>query len=500
MNDEREENSPYAAPELARAFEQSQIGKFHTKGGTGFAAEDANTFADRIRLRDVEITGTSNETNGADRIVDNVPIQTKYFSSPAETVAAAFDSGTGQYRYQTQVLEVPRDQYDECVRIMEEKIRQGKVPGFVDPKDAERLVSKGDVTYRQARNIARAGNIDSLLFDVKTQSITTAYVFAVSFAVYFAQRKWRGETTDDAIAGALQSAIVTGGTTLATGVIAAQVLRTRAAAMGVVAARSGVKALGSTAIGRQAVERLAHASLGKAVYGAAAINHVAKLLRSNVITSTIATVVISTPDFCRAAVSNSISWAQFGKNFAVNAGGVAGGVGGWMGGAAAGAAAGSFFPVVGTAVGAAVGGIIGAFGGGWLGTTTVKGVMDALVEDDAQRMIALLQVALEELAMDFLLSEQEVDALGESVRAAVDGQWLRSMYQAGCGNGHDAERQIFAYDAFEEACLVIARKRRPISLPPPEVVTGHIDKLAASLPMNADIDALIADITPWPSD
>ena len=49
MKDDQTTTEPFVAPELAKGLEQSQIGRYHTKGGTGFAAEDANAFADRIR-------------------------------------------------------------------------------------------------------------------------------------------------------------------------------------------------------------------------------------------------------------------------------------------------------------------------------------------------------------------------------------------------------------------------------------------------------------------
>ena len=469
---------PYIAPELAKGLEQSQINMYHTKGGTGFAAEDANALADRMKFKKVEVTGTSFEKNGADRVVDGIPIQTKYYPNAGSTVENAFDATSGQFRYEGQMLEVPKDQYDECVRIMREKIMAGKVPGITNPNEAERIVRKGNVTYKQARNIARAGNIDSLLFDTKTQSITTGYVFAVTFAIHFAKRKWSGEKTEDAINGAIESAIAAGGSTLVTGILAAQVLRTRAAALGVVAARNGVKAVSTTSVGKKAIERLAQASLGKAVYGAAAINRVAKLLRSNVITSTIATAVTSTPDFCRAAFSKSISWPQFTKNVVVNAGGVAAGAGGWMGGAAAGAALGSAVPIIGTAAGGIIGGILGALGGGWLGTATTKGVMDVLIEDDAKHMVEVLRVALEELAGDYLLSEAEIEEFGQTIKATVNPKWLRSMYQSGTETDSDTARQQFAYDAFDATCQGIVAKRQKIELPAPEQVQAQIVRIA----------------------
>jgi len=163
----REPNvEPYLSSEIAKSLEKTQISRYHAAGGHGFAAEDANHFADRIRLRRPELVGPGNEKNGADRIVGGVPIQTKYHQTASGTVGAAFDSKTGLYRYRGQVLEVPKDQYEECVEVMRKKIADGSVPGVSDPRRAEELVRSGSITYKQARNIARAGNIDSIVFDV----------------------------------------------------------------------------------------------------------------------------------------------------------------------------------------------------------------------------------------------------------------------------------------------------------------------------------------------
>ena len=292
---------------------KTQISRYHTKGGHGFAAEDVNTLNDRLSRKKAEVVGRSNELNGADRVVDDVRVQSKYCQNASKTIAKAFSSGSGNYRYEGQVLEVPKDQYKACVELMRKRIVQGKVPGFKNPADAELIVREGTVTYKQARNIARAGNVDSLVFDAKTQAVTSTHAFAISFAVTFAQNCRYGENAKNAMKAALESAILAGSTTLVTGIISAQFLRTQAAAKRVVFVRSGMKALSSTTIGRQAIHRIAAGSLGKAVYGASAIHHVSKLLRSNVVTATIATAVTSAPDAYRATISRSISRAAIYK-------------------------------------------------------------------------------------------------------------------------------------------------------------------------------------------
>lgn len=435
----REESSnaydPLIAPGLSNAIERTQIGRFHTKGGTGFAAEEANAAADRWAGKPVEQVGTSNEVNGADRISDGIHIQTKYFESAARTVDAAFDE-KGLFRYGTQQLEVPSDQYEESLERMRAKIAAGKVPGVTDPRDADKIVKKGDVTYRQARNIARSGNVDSLMFDAKAQAVTTMHAAGLSFLINFARLKWDGKTTVEATKEAIAQGLASGLTSFVTGVAASQILRTRSAAAAVPFMRSGVNMAYSTDLGKVAVQKVASASLGKTVAGAAAKNHVAKLLRTNVVTGVITTVVVSTPDFYRAAFDKSISWAQFSKNAAVTGAGVAGGAGGWMAGAALGVAIGSVVPVIGTAVGGVVGGVAGSLAGGISASAGSKALLDQLVEDDAKQMLAVLQEVVAELGSEYLLSKAEVDQLLVLIKDKIDAAFLRRMYASSDAKAH----------------------------------------------------------------
>ena len=144
-------------------LEQTQISMYPSPSGHGFAAEDANNINDILRGITAEVIGTSNELNGPDRVINGVFLQSKYYQSASKTVAAAFDSNSGDYRYVGQMLEVPKDQWEDCVKFMRKRIEQGKVPGIKNPADAEKIVRQGSVTYQQAKNIARAGNIDSLI-------------------------------------------------------------------------------------------------------------------------------------------------------------------------------------------------------------------------------------------------------------------------------------------------------------------------------------------------
>jgi len=447
----------------------TQFQHYHSeKGGHGFAAEDANALHDRLHGRSVDKIGVDNTLNGPDRIVDGVPVQTKYYQTPKQTVQAAFDSTTKMYRYQGQQLEVPSDQYEQCLEIMKEKIRSGLVKdasGNVinDPEKAKDIIRKGSVTYQQAKNIAKAGNIDSLIFDFKNNIVTTGYIGGIAFVISFARYKWSGISTKDALRCSVSDAMQAGSVAMLTGIFSSQLMRTRTAASLTVLARPGVRAVyHSSTLGKNVIEKLAELTAKKALHGAAAINTVSKLLRSNIVTSCVSTAVITAPDFYRAT-TGSMSWAQFGKNLAVNGAGVAGGVGGWMAGAAAGAAAGSVIPGVGTAVGGIIGGLIGAFGGGSLASATTKAGLDYLVKDDAEEMLEILQGVFENLCFDFLLSEKEVAIAQEKLGRIVNESWLRDMYKYG-----EYSRKSWAYNQLEPIFESIISKRPRIEMPTEE--------------------------------
>ena len=468
------------APLVADSLEtKTQISKYHSKGGHGFAAEDTNNLADRLHGRKAKVVGQSNELNGTDRIVNGIRVQSKYYQTASKTVRSAFNSASGKYRYSGQVLEVPKDQYQECLKLMRDRIRRGDVPSVTNPADAEDLVRQGTVTYKQARNIARAGNIDSLIFDVKTQSATSAVSFGISFVITYAQARRQGRSSREAMKDALISALASGGASLVTGIIGAQLLRTRAAAIGTVSVRGGVRAASRIPLGRAAIHRIAAGSLGRGVHGAAAINHVSKLLRSNAITGAVATVATCTPDFYRAAFARSISWQQFMKNTSVNIAGVAGGIGGWLGGVAAGAAIGSVVPGPGTAVGGIVGGVLGAIGGGLGASKVAKAVADSVIEDDSNRLLKSLEKEMQSLAFEYMLSQREVERLAKTVTKTVDTKWLRGMYKKTHDN--DFSRRRFIRDEFEPEFGRIIQKRPKVALPTVDEFQEELSILANKL-------------------
>lgn len=445
------------APAIATGMELTQINKFHTKGGTGFAAEEANILADRLRGRSVDAIGTSNTLNGPDRVVDGVAIQTKYYDSASRTLESAFNR-EGVYRYNGQRLEVPADQYEACLERMRAKISAGRVPGVTDPAQAEEIVKKGNVTYAQARNIARAGTIDGLKFDAKTHAVGAGLAVGLSFAIHYAQLKWNGVETEPALKEAALNGLGSGTLAFTAGIATSQVLRTRAAAVGVVVAKNSVKSIQSTRIGKVVIEKIAAASLGKSVYGAAARNHVAKLLRSNVVTSVVVTAVMTAPDVYRASFAKSISWKQLGKNLAVNSTSIAAGSGGWFAGAAAGASVGSVVPGVGTAVGGVIGGIVGSFAGGSLASIASKKAMDLVVDDDSVKLMPLIQEQLSLLAYEYMLSQEEMGVFVEYVSKNVRTGFLRDLYAA-------KDRSAFIRSAFEPKCEELASARAPVRLP-----------------------------------
>ncbi len=448
----------------AKEIESTQWTKYKgEKGGHGFSAEDANALNDKLRGKKVDKVGTSNELNGADRIVNGIEIQTKYYNNAKGSIEAGFDNVTGQYRYKGQVLEVPSDQYEDAINIMKDKIREGKVPGVTDPEKAIDIVKKGDVTYAQARNIAKAGNVDSLWFDIKNQSVVCGCAFGISFVISYANGLWHGLTQKQAFKAAFCNALKTGAVVLIVGVSTQQLLRTSFgrsfAAFTTKISRQIVTKIYSTKLGKDLIEKMASAILKKALYGAAAKNTISKLLRSNIVTGTVTAVVFTIPDAYKAIISKRISWAQFSKNFATTVTGVAGGIGG----TAAGAAIGTLIcPGIGTAIGSVVGGIVGGVGS----AITTKKIADLIAPDDAEVMVESMNKRIAELAYEYMLTDDELsEKIIPTIEKTVNSKWLQEMY-AYCGSRSNVEKQnAFVDKYFESEYESVLQSRPKIALP-----------------------------------
>ena len=135
--------------------------KFNTPRGHGFAAEYANHLYDKINKVDlhgnVKLVGDEIDQNtgriiknGADRIVDGIKIQTKYCSSGSKCISECFDNGKLRYLNPDGTpmqIEVPSDKYDAAVKAMENRIKNGEVPGVSNPSKAKDIVRKGHFTY-----------------------------------------------------------------------------------------------------------------------------------------------------------------------------------------------------------------------------------------------------------------------------------------------------------------------------------------------------------------
>lgn len=354
--------------------------------GHGELAEEANSIIDRLQGHQAEILGRDNAKNGPDRSVDGVLIQTKYYKTARGSLEACFDPSSHQYRYLAEdrtpmQLEVPKDQYEQVLRGFEKKISQGKVPGVSDPRDAEKIVRKGKLTYDQAVNLAKPGTADSLKYDAATGAVTCSCAFGLSFlaTTFMAYR----ETRD--INGAVQAGIAAGvqvfGLSFAQHMVVSQLSRTGLsnalmAPSQAVVGKLGFKASATIVNGLRALT-------GKtAISGAAASNQLAKMLRGNAVSAAVTLAVFSVPETYKL-FQGKASGAQYAQNMACLATSVAGGI---AGATAAGIAAAKVGAVAGTAVSPGVGTIVGLAGGmvgGTVGTVAAGVVGGILFEGDS---------------------------------------------------------------------------------------------------------------------
>lgn len=426
--------------------------KFHARQGHGFAAERANDLFDKLTGHDAKIVGDNNALNGADRIVDGVEIQSKYCKSGTQCINECFErEGRGKFRYYTKnghpmQIEVPSDKYEVAVAAMEEKIKSGQVKGVTNPSEAKNIVRKGHFTYEQAKNIAKAGKVESLTYDAVNGAIIASSAFGVSAVISFACSMWNGEKPDIALKKAIYSGIKVCGTTFITSVLASQLSKAGLNSALVGSSEAMVSLIGPKA---SAVLVNAFRDVGN-IYGAAAMKSAAKLLRGNIITAGITVVLLTSKDIVDI-FRGRISSKQLFKNITNTASTVAGGSVGWMGGAAIGSA---IFPGIGTAVG----GVVGSLGGGAIANKASDAIVGKFIEDDAERMVKIIEQCFQEAAIDYLLNREEAEKIVDHLNEYLSGKKLKDMYAS-------SDSQEYAENMLIPLVKKEIAKRKDIRLP-----------------------------------
>ncbi len=448
-------------------------------GGHGEMAEEANNLIDRFLGRDAEVVGRDNAKDGADRKVNGIEIQTKYYNSARGTLESAFDAQTGQYRYikgdKAMQLEVPKDQYERVIEGFRKKIEQGKVPGVRNPVEAENIVRKGHLTYEQAVKLTKPGTVESLTYDAATGVVTCACSFGISFvaATYNAYRK-TGNLEQSVQAG-IAAGVQVFGISFVQHILVSQMARTSAANLLMSPSQFLVEKLGYKAT-QTLVNGLRALSRKSAISGAAASRQLAKIFRSNVITTAITLAVFSVPETYSLA-NKRITGAQYVCNMANLTGSVIGGAGGML---AAGAAAAKVAGVAGTAIAPGVGtaiGIAGGLVGGAAASAATSTVGNILYEGDATVITRLFNAYVACMATEYMLDEQEVSTLTEELNG-IDPSEFKNLF-ADFLRAKDQESVMrgFLEPRFEK----VVSAREPFVLPSLDCVDSALSDMLISM-------------------
>lgn len=428
--------------------------------GHGELAEEANNIIDRLQGHQAEILGRDNAKNGADRSVDGVLIQTKYYKTAHGSLEACFDSSSHQYRYLAKdgtpmQLEVPKDQYQQVLHGFEKKISQGKVPGVSDPKDAEKIVRKGKLTYDQAVNITKPGTVESVTYDAATGAVACSCAFGLSFlaTTFIAYR----ETKD--INGAVQVGIAAGvqvfGLSFAQHMVVSQLSRTGLSNALMAPSQAMVGELGYKA--SATIVNGLRALTGKtAISGAAASKQLAKMLRGNAVSAAVTLAVFSVPETYKL-LQGKASEAQYAQNMACLATSIAGGI---AGAAAAGVAAAKVGAAAGTAVSPGVGTIVGLAGGmvgGTVGTVAAGAVGGILFEGDGASFGRYFNAMVSCMAVEYLLDGHEMDELLAVLNGVKSEEFKTLMEETLPSQFQEAKVRAFLVPMFDE---IVSRRER----------------------------------------
>lgn len=448
----------------------------NNKTGHGQMAEEALTLLDKLSGEDASVVGRTNEKNGSDRLVNGVEIQTKYYSTGKGCVDACFDKTTGVFRYidskgEVMMIEVPKDKYAEAINEFRTRILDDKVPNVTNPNDASKYIKQGKLTYKQALNLCKPGTIESLTYDSATGAINCSFAFGITFLATFVISYTQTGDKKESMRSALAAGIQVFGLAFFAHMLSQQVARTTLTKQLIPLSTYMVKQIGYKAV--QTIVNSIRAMAGKAaISGAAAMKQLAKMLRSNVVTSAITFVAFSVPDTYNF-FSKKLSAAQYTKNMLSLLGTMLCAGGGTLAaslaGAKIGAAAGTAItPGVGTAIGIA-GGLVGGFAGG----TAIKVAGDFIKEDDTIILSRMYNGVVINMIYEYMLQASEIDVLIEKFNSIKPREFKKLFKSVMASDNQEKVISDYVRHYYE----VIIRSRPVIKEPTPEDLVELVKEL-----------------------
>ena len=162
------------------------------------------------------------------------------------------------------------------------------------------------------------------------------------------------------------------------------------------------------------------------------------------------------------------------------AGGMAGGLAGGKVGSITGAAVGEFIGLItpipgGTAAGAAIGAKIGfwvgGFAGGAVGGSQTNKQLSNFVEDDAIKMVQILEKSFEKIAEEYLLTQEEIDIATDDLKQELDQYQLLEMFAS-------KNRNEYADNLVTGVVLKLIGYRTKVSLPYQEEYCDALKRLS----------------------
>ena len=462
----------FGATKTAQDIENHmQYNQYNKDTKVGYSAEDANALKDRLQGKKVKEVGRNNAKNGADRISDGVYIQTKYYDTANKTVNAAFDNNG--YRYyqdgKPMKLEVPKEQYDQAVKLMREKIANGEVAGVTNPDEAANIVLKGHVTFKQAQNIAKAGNIDSLLFDAQSSIVSTTSTFGISFVINFAVLKYKNISTEDAIKISFIEGLKTGSITFFGSIFTRQMLRTSIgrtlSALSAKFSKSVMIEFYQTPLGKDLIHKAATLIAKKQIYGGAARNVAIKFFRTNILTNAAFILVNTVPDFWDF-MNNRKSWKELTVSIASSISGL-----------------GAF--LVGSKLGAKIPGpaplkVILSMLSGTLAALAASDIIARVFKTEKEKKeYDLIQEVIKDLSEDYvLIDENEFDLCMDEIqrREIINADFIEHIR----ARDTDEERKTYVYTKLKSCFFDVIKRRKKVTTPSTEEYVETIDKISIS--------------------
>ena len=380
-------------------------------------------------------------------------------------------------------IEIPRDKYEEAIKDIEQRVFNKETSPNINVETALEIFKKGNISYTQAKTLAKEGKIEGLSYYEIDGSIESDSILGISGMIEYALAIWNGVSREEALLKGITRSMKIFGTYFIDCLKIddndkkdeyKQFVNNN----NITGDYEGIQ------LYRYPTNSLNYEKMYNSFD--TKIHKRNSIVNSAEIVGTITNAIFSSTDMKNVLLGET-SGKSFIKKILVILLGILGGTLGWIFGSYIGKTVAGVIPFVSQSIASILGGIIASLLIVMIFIAVSKLLLDKYIEDDTKELIDIFNQELQLAEISNMLTSKEVSLILKHITNDNIPNLLRGMKGS-------VNKRVTASTMINKECRFVLDARKHIIMPSEHEIINMLDTLVYQYKQTLDLEYNIEDI------